>query len=259
MKKIIVGLFFIFQFISGYSQKELFESNNFFQGENSLPYRILFPENFDTALNYPVLFFLHGSGERGNDNELQLVHGKSFFSSDEVRKDFPAVIIFPQCPKEDYWAKVEFSYDAEGKRIFGFRPKLEPTQSMQLFMSLVDSILTVDWADTTRFYIGGLSMGGMGTFEILHRMPDVFAAAFPICGGGDPITAISYANKVNLWIFHGEKDDVVPVKHSYDMFDAVKKAGGNPRLTIYPEVNHNAWDYVFLEKELMPWLFSNKK
>lgn len=259
MKKIIIGFLLVFQATTVLSQQELFERHLFTQGENSLPYRIMFPENFDSTLNYPVLFFLHGAGERGKDNESQLVHGKDFFSSDAVREDFPAVMIFPQCPKEDYWAKVEFSYNSEGKRIFGYRPELEPTQAMRLFMLLVDSISSIAWADKSRFYIGGLSMGGMGTFEILYRKPDVFAAAFPICGGGIPKTAESYAKNVNLWIFHGELDDVVPVELSQGMYDAAKKAGGNPRLTIYPDVNHNAWDNVFLEEELMPWLFSNKK
>jgi predicted peptidase len=259
MKKLLISLLFVFHFTGLFSQQELFERHIFIQGENSLLYRIVYPENFDASLNYPVLFFLHGAGERGNDNESQLIHGKSFFSSDAVRKDFPAVIIFPQCPKDDYWANIENSYDPDGKRIFGFRPDLEPTQSMRLFMSLVDSISSIAWADKSRFYIGGLSMGGMGTFEILHRKSDVFAAAFPICGGGDPKTAVSYAQKVSVWIFHGEIDAVVPVSLSNGMYEAIKKAGGNPRLTIYPEVNHNAWDYVFLEEELIPWLFSHKK
>jgi predicted peptidase len=259
MKKLFFGLLFIFHFTVLFSQQELFEYQHFIHNGNSLPYRIMYPENFDASLNYPVLFFLHGAGERGDDNESQLIHGKNFFSSDAVRKDFPAVMIFPQCPKDEYWAKIETTYDSDGKRVFGFRPDLEPTKPMQLLMTLIDSVYTTAWADKSRFYIGGLSMGGMGTFEILYRKPDVFAAAFPICGGGNPETAASYAKKVNLWIFHGELDNVVPVNLSYSMYDAIKEAGGSSRLTIYPEVNHNAWDSVFLEEELIPWLFSHKK
>lgn len=105
----------------------------------------------------------------------------------------------------------------------------------------------------------GLSMGGMGTFEIISRKPDMFAAAVPICGGARPETAKNFASKVNLWVFHGAKDDVVPPQKSEVMVEAIKKANGNVKFTLYPNANHNSWDSTFAEPELLKWLFSNTK
>jgi predicted peptidase len=113
--------------------------------------------------------------------------------------------------------------------------------------------------DKHRVYVGGLSMGGMGTFELLRRKPNVFAAAFAICGGDNTFNAKLYAKKVPLWIFHGAKDDVVPVEHSLVMAEAIKAAGGNPKLTIYPNDSHNSWNDAFAEPDLIPWLFSHTK
>ena len=102
-------------------------------------------------------------------------------------------------------------------------------------------------------------MGGMGTFELLRREPNTFAAAFPICGGGHPAIARKFARKVPLWVFHGEKDSVVPVEKSRIMAEAIEKAGGDVKLTIYPGVDHNSWVNAFDEPELLPWLFSHEK
>lgn len=259
MKNTIIFLLIFFVSAGLYGQQSNYEYENYTKGNDTLPYRIMYPAGFDYHHPYPVVFFLHGSGERGNDNDSQLTHGGSFLSSDFARSEYPAVVVFPQCSTNDYWAKVDFGLDSEGKRTFSFRPDLEPNLSMKMLMSLVDSITGLEWADKSQLYVGGLSMGGMGTFELLFRKPDLFAAAFPICGGGLIETTSAYAEKVSLWIFHGEIDSVVPVKFSKDMADAIKKNGGDVHLTIYPEVNHNAWDYVFLEKELLPWLFSRRK
>ena len=102
-------------------------------------------------------------------------------------------------------------------------------------------------------------MGGMGTFEIIGRKPNIFAAAFSICGGDNTLNAKKYATKVPLWIFHGEKDSVVPFEHSEVMVQAIKEAGGNPKYTLYPNDDHNSWNDAFAEPELFPWLFSHSK
>jgi predicted peptidase len=112
--------------------------------------------------------------------------------------------------------------------------------------------------DDERVYVGGLSMGGMGTFELVRRMPKTFAAAFPICGGANPATA-KKMDDVDWWIFHGAKDDVVPPRHSEVMVKALKKEGANVKFTLYPNANHNSWDPAFTEPELLSWLFSKKK
>lgn len=107
-------------------------------------------------------------------------------------------------------------------------------------------------------YVGGLSMGGMGTFELVRRNPSLFAAAFPICGGAHPATA-PLLLKTNWWIFHGLKDDVVDPEFSKKMADAIERRGGQMRLSLFPNANHNSWDSAFAEKGLLPWLFSNHK
>jgi predicted peptidase len=105
----------------------------------------------------------------------------------------------------------------------------------------------------------GLSMGGMGTFEILARNPEMFAAAVPICGGGNPEMADRYATSTAIWIFHGAKDNVVAPEFSTTMLQAIQNAGGQPAITIFPDANHNSWDPAFAEPELLPWLFSKSK
>ncbi|HPV57658.1 MAG TPA: prolyl oligopeptidase family serine peptidase, partial [Tenuifilaceae bacterium] len=133
------------------------------------------------------------------------------------------------------------------------------TPPMELLVKFVKSISKEKYVDKNRIYVGGLSMGGMGTFELLYRLPKVFAAAFPICGGSSPDVAKKYAKKVKLWIFHGEMDEVVSVEYSKQMHKAILSNGGEAKLTLYPFVNHNSWENAFGEPDLMPWLFSIKK
>lgn len=256
--------FFLIQLLSALfpclkAQSSLYEKHVFHHNDFVLPYRLMLPANFDPGKTYPLIVFLHGAGERGNDNEKQLVHGSSFFSTVANRADFPAIVLFPQCPENMYWASVDFIFDLNGKRSFSFQPQRDPTQALLATIHLIDSVINLPFADKDRVYLGGLSMGGMGTFELLYRIPDRFAAAFPVCGGGDPNTVAAWAKKVPVWIFHGAIDAVVPVELSINMFEAARKTGAQPGLTVYPDVNHNAWDYVFREKDLLPWLFSKRR
>lgn len=238
---------------------ELFTRQTFISDHGTLPFRMMYPENFDPSKKYPLIFFLHGAGERGSDNEKQLVHGASFFASAENRANFPAIVVFPQCAENDFWARIKIDFDQEGKRHFSFDPAGEPNPSMKKAIELLHSLLLHDFIDKSRIYLGGLSMGAMGTFELLYRMPELFAAAIPICGGASPEMINPEVKNVNVWVFHGEKDEIVVPELSVKMVEAFRNAGVQVKLTIYPEVGHNAWDYVFKETELLPWLFSNKK
>jgi predicted peptidase len=112
--------------------------------------------------------------------------------------------------------------------------------------------------DENRLYLGGLSMGGFGTWSIIQEHPEMFAAAFPICGGGDPGKAAPLA-QLPLWVFHGVKDSVVPVELSRSMVRAIEQAGGAPGYTQYPDVDHNSWTPAFQEPQLLPWLFAQKR
>lgn len=236
----------------------LYEKHWFVKNGDSLPYRVLLPENYDASKKYPLIYFLHGAGERGNDNEKQLIHGSKLFLKEEVRKNFPVIVVFPQCPEHDFWSNVNITSDSTGKRVFIFQEAGEATKSMKLAEGLLKDLSQKYPVNKKQVYVGGLSMGGMGTFEIVRRNPKVFAAAIPICGGGAPATA-GKMKKVNFWVFHGAKDDVVPQSCSDVMVEALKKANAPVKYTVYPEANHNSWDPAFAEPELLKWLFSIKK
>ena len=257
MIRYLLFVSFAFVWIQLSAQTKYESGKHMYKGD-AINYRILYPENFDASKKYPVVFFLHGAGERGDDNKKQLVHGSKLFLDSEFRENYPAVVIFPQCPKDDYWSNVKS--DRSAKPITRkFSKKGKPTVSMTKVLSLMDSIVALDYSLDNQVYIGGLSMGGMGTFEVLARRPQMFAAAFAICGGGHPKTAERYAEKTSIWVFHGGKDDVVLPQYSTAMVLALQESGGEVRFNLYPNANHNSWDPAFAEKELLPWLFSHKR
>ena len=225
---------------------------------DTLPYRILYPENYDPNGSYPILFFLHGAGERGNDNEKQLTHGGTLFINDTLRRDYPAIVVFPQCPADSYWSNVDIQTTSAGNREFYFSDGGKPSTGMRLFLRLVNRITKDEAVDPDRVYVGGLSMGGMGTYEVLRRKPKLFAAAFAICGGDNTANVRAYAN-IPLWIFHGEKDNVVPPIHSRVILAELQRRGATPRSTFYPDAEHNSWDNAFAEPDFIPWLFSHRK
>lgn len=234
-----------------------YEKQSFVVGSDTLKYRILYPENFDANKKYPVVLFLHGRGESGNDNQKQLANGGKLFLSDNYRKNHPSIVIFPQCAEDSYWANVEIE-TVSNKRFFNFVKGGEATKSMNLVLKFTDQFFKKPFVEQSQIYVGGLSMGGMGTLEILRRKPKTFAAAFSICGGDNPANAKKYKN-VPLWIFHGALDDVVNPQLTYSVFRELRRLGNEPKYTIYPKANHNSWDSTFAEPELMPWLFSHKK
>lgn len=253
-------LFFLLLFsATGNAQiNSSYEKKWMVQEGDTLPYRVLLPLDYDSTKQYPVLFFLHGAGERGRDNERQLIHGSKLFLQEDVRRQYPAIVVFPQCASTSYWSNVLRLHDAAGKRTFEFLQNGEPTTYMRLLQNLVPVILARYPVKKDQVYVGGLSMGGMGTYELVRRMPGVFAAAIAICGGAHPATAKELKGTA-WWIFHGEKDDVVPPQFSKDMAAALKAAGAPVRLTLFPDANHNSWDPAFAEKDLLAWLFLHKK
>ena len=259
MMKTFLTLFLVAFVLSTKAQDfNKYEKGSYIKGSDSIYYRVLFPEQFDASKKYPILFFLHGSGERGNDNESQLVHGGNLFLKDEVRKNFPAIIVFPQCPANDYWANVIIAPNAQGKRSFSFVEGGRPTKAMHALQAMVKDFLKKPFVNRNQVYVGGLSMGGMGTYELLRRQRKTFAAAIAICGG-DNTNNINKYKTVPLWIFHGAKDDVVDPAFSIAISERLKVVGNEVKFTLYPLANHNSWDSAFAEPELLPWLFSHKK
>lgn len=234
--------------------KDFFQKEQFIKNNDTLKYRILYPRDFSEEKEYPLVLFLHGAGERGNDNQAQLTHGSDLFLKNQ--EAFPAIVVFPQAPKEDYWANVDVKRDTIPFQ-FNFKNTEPSTTSLQLVMELMEEMTARNYVNTNQVYVGGLSMGGMGTYEILYKKPDLFAAAFAICGGADPEIAKEYPQGFNIWIFHGQKDDVVLPKYSEAMARAINHYGGNAKVSLYPDDNHNSWDSALAEPNLLPWLFSH--
>jgi len=235
----------------------LYKKQLYISKKDTLPYRILLPVNYNKLQKYPLVIFLHGSGERGNDNEAQLAHAGNLFLEDSVRKNYPAIVVFPQCPENSFWSNVKIDTE-NNKRSFIFSVDGEPTIAMKLLIGLLAELKLNYTIDKQCIYVGGLSMGGMGTFELVRREPKTFAAAFSICGGADSSTA-SKINNTAWWIFHGLKDDVVDPKYSIEMNEALKNARAEVRINLYPNDNHNSWDDALSEKYLLPWLFSHHR
>jgi predicted peptidase len=235
--------------------REIFVDNGI-----ELRYRILSPAG-DTGKKYPLLIFLHGASEKGMDNEAQLSIGGRFFMRDSVRQKYPAYIVFPQCPENDSWAYFENQIDFTTgfAKDWNFPFRKEPTIVSGALKKLVDNLLVSGKIDPSRVYIAGLSQGGMGVLDLAARYPETFAAGLSMCGAGEPATTKLFAGKVALWLFHGDKDQVVPSTYSQQYYKRLKKAGSIVRYSEYADVGHNCWVKAFAEPELMNWLFAQSK
>jgi len=218
---------------------------------DSLQYRLLTPD-YNPVRDYPLVVFLHGSGERGNDNHAQLKWGIQQLASDEMMKTFPCFVLAPQCPSNGWWSNYDNLPDGQ------LRLKKEPGKAMTLMIDLVESLLTNLNIDTNRIYITGLSMGGYGTFDAISRYPELFAAAIPVCGGGDTSKAASIKD-IPMWIITGSEDSVVDPRLSTDMLSALNKQGARPGFTLYPETGHFSWLAAYSDPMIWAWLFRQSR
>ncbi|WP_304233750.1 prolyl oligopeptidase family serine peptidase [Jiulongibacter sediminis] len=251
----IISLTFL---VVGFIANAQFDSDQFTDSQGTeLKYRILYPENYNASEQYPLVLFLHGAGERGDDNVSQLKNGamKVF---EKLQKNHPCIVIAPQCPKDNYWSSVKFErtkYPLDLDFNYDYNEK----ESLHAAIELVNSFVKSKKADKKRIYITGLSMGGMGTFEAVARYPKLFVAAMPICGGADLSSYGKKQAKVPFYIFHGSVDGVVPVKHSQEAYAKLQELGANVIYKEYPNVNHNSWDNTFGEKDYPGWMFQFTK
>ena len=196
-------------------------------------YLLYLPPAYDSSEEkWPLLLFLHGAGERGDDLELVKVHGPPKMIAQG--RDFPFVVISPQCPKDEWW-------------------------SMDALHDLLNEIVETYRIDTARIYVTGLSMGGYATWGLACTYPERFAAVIPICGGGDPEKA-PLMKEVPTWVFHGAKDEAVPLQQSQKMVDALKAVGSDVRFTVYPEGGHvEAWQNAYGDPDLWEWLTKQRR
>ncbi len=221
-----------------------FEARTYTHGGFTLPYRLWVPADYDPNQAYPLVLFLHGSGERGTDNRLQLTGqtAELVFVRPENQAQWPCFMMAPQCPLNDSWSNIDGPY---------------PTKPMHRTLKVIAQLMNEFNIDPNRLYITGLSMGGFGTWDTITRYPGLFAAAVPIASGCDPNLAPLCVN-TPIWAFHGAADTTVPVQEDRNMIAAIIAAGGDPMYTEYPGAGHvQSWNLAYAEPDLLPWLFSH--
>lgn len=255
MNKYIILVFVFAISLLTKAQNEPFLKNEFIYKGDTLHYRVLFPVNYDRAKSYPLVLFLHGSGERGNDNEKQLVHGAALFLDSLNRVNYPAIVLFPQCPNEDSWVKIE----QKEPGIFNFVKTKAATQSLGLAYEMIKYYKKNEAVDAKRIYVSGLSLGGMGTYDLICRYSNTFAAAVPICGGVN-LERLKSVRRLPIRIFHGTMDSAVSVEYSRDAYIELKANGSQAvEFKEYPGVGHDSWTNAFAEPDFLSWMFSKHK
>ena len=198
-----------------------------------LDYFLYLPKEYgqEPTNRWPLILFLHGAGERGRDIEMLKKHAipRQLAAGQEL----PFIVVAPQCPPDAWW---------------------DP----QTLSALLDEIEASYAVDKDRVYLTGISMGGFGTWALAAATPKCFAAIVPICGGGEPISTRAIKD-VPTWVFHGAKDDIVPLRRSKEMVEALKARGGNVKFTIYPEAMHDSWTETYENPALYEWLLSHRR
>ena len=216
-------------------------------------YRLLAPLEITAGKKYPLILFLHGAGERGDDNGLQLKYLPEQMADAERRERFDCFILAPQCRSNKKWVDVPWSDDDSTEM------SEQATHQMRAALTMLDRTVTENPIDKSRVYLTGLSMGGYGSWDLLSRMPKRFAGAVIICGGGDERQA-SKLKDIPIWVFHGDADRVVPATRSRTMVEAIQKAGGERiKYSELPGVGHNSWSHAYSDSTgAIEWLLSQK-
>ena len=225
------------------TEKRVFENKN-----TVLPYRLVLPETYDETKSYPMIVFLHGAGERGNDNELQLFHCVQYLA-DTLPE---CIIVAPQCPVNNQWVDTPWANGAYSI------DKVPESNELKAVIELLDALQEEFNVDSDRIYASGLSMGGFGAWDLMMRHNDYFAAGVLVCGGGDPSQA-EVLKDTPLFVFHGDADDAVPVSGSRDTVQAIRDAGGElVQYVEYPGKGHGIWNDAFAHPGMLQELLTYK-
>lgn len=211
----------------------------------------------DAQKRWPVILFLHGAGERGTNLDLVKKHGPP--KNVEKDRDFPFVVVSPQCPPGKWWTSRSPLRRRPAATAAAASAAPETWWPEQTLLAMLDEVIVKYAVDEDRVYMTGLSMGGFGSWTLAAEAPRRFAAVVPICGGGDTKMAAALKD-LPVWAFHGGKDPVVPVKTSQDMVDAIEAAGGKKaKLTIFPDAGHDSWTAAYNDPQLYKWLLEQKR
>lgn len=218
----------------------------------SMPYRLFIPEDYDPGKTYPLVLFLHGAGERGNDNNIQVDanRGARLWAEAENQASHPCFVLSPQCPADKQWVNTNWSFGSYSIN------NVPMSTELKMVKDIIETLMTNYKIDVNQLYITGLSMGGYGTWDFIERYPDMFRAAAPICGAGDPSKA-GLIKDVNIWCFHSSDDGTVPVSGTRDMVKALNTAGGNVKYTEYDNWGHASWIPAYDNPDLVSWMFTD--
>lgn len=200
-----------------------------------LRYLLYLPKDYDEhkPVLWPLVVFLHGRGERGNDLHTLTRNGIPRLLKEG--QEFPFIVVSPQCPADTRWV-----------------------ERISLLTGFVEDMMSRFAVDANRVYCTGISMGGFGTWALVIANPNLFAAIMPICGGGEPqqVCAIKH---VPVWTFHGDKDSTVPIGRTEEMVNALKTCGGNVQFTVYPGVGHDSWTQTYNNPQVFSWLLEHTR
>jgi predicted esterase len=198
-----------------------------------MDYLLYLPKEYESQEKWPLVLFLHGAGERGDDLDKVKIHGPPKMAA--AGKEFPFIVVSPQCKSKRWWEPISLG-------------------------ALLDQVEKDYNVDSDRVYVTGLSMGGFGTWNLASHFPERFAAIAPICGGGDSTkAAYTMGKQVPIWVFHGAKDSVVPLSRSQTLVDAFEKKGADIQFTVYPEAGHDSWTETYNNPKLYDWMMSNSR
>ncbi len=219
----------------------------------TMPYRLYIPDNYDCGEKYPLVFFLHGAGERGDDNEKQLNIGiRHIFW--EGSPAYNAIIVAPQCPEDKRWVDIDWELG-----VFN-RKQVAETRELKTAFAILHDVMELCNVDRDRVYVTGISMGGYGTFDAIARHGSLFAAAVTVCGGCDPDTDARANCRIPMWMFHGSADTTVPPVGSRLMYAKISSMGGkNVHYTEYSGMNHGIWDNAYADRDMLTWLFEQSR
>ena len=218
------------------------------------------PAAVQNGARVPLIVFLHGSGERGSDNEAQLKHFVTDAATDAFQAKNPCFVLAVQCPADERWVDIALDAKGNAKWSEGLKTTASPTRALHAVQLAIDEVMRTKQVDPTRVYLTGISMGGFGTFDLAVRTPEKFAAMASICGGGDPARAGSLRG-LPVLVAHGMDDPVVPIACSRAMADAVRAAGGSVTVREYPGVGHEAWPKAYTSEAdgVLVWMFAQHK
>lgn len=209
-----------------------------------LPVRVLLPEPYEPQrTQYPLVVYLHGSGERGTDNAAQLRNGVRVFESPDLRQRHPCIVVAPQCDRDDTF----------GGSWYG-----GPSRTQRAVVAMVRELCTRRSVDSRRVSVIGFSMGAIGLWDLIAHHRDLFAAAVPISGDLDVSLARDLLS-FPLWAFHGERDELVSNANTREMYAMMQKLGGLARYTEFPGIGHDAWQPAFARADLFDWLFEQRR